>query len=59
MNGAQWGTDYANRAGSTKSNMFDNTPEETKYIYTDYDTAGQQLHGENLYAITLRRDQSD
>ena len=32
MNGAQWGTDYANRAGSAKSNMFDNAPDETKYI---------------------------
>jgi hypothetical protein len=53
VNNARWGTDYLNRAGTAKSNMYDNRPEETKYIYTDYDTAGKQLNGENSYTITF------
>jgi hypothetical protein len=56
-NNAQWGTDYLNRTGTAKSNMYDNTPDETKYIYTDYDAAGNQLHGGNLYAISFPKGQ--
>ncbi len=52
-NNAQWGTDYLNRTGTSKSNMYDNKPDETKYIYTDYYDAGDQLHGGKLYAITF------
>ena len=37
--------------------MYDNRPEETKYIYTDNDTAGQPMNGGNLYAITFAKDQ--
>ena len=33
-NGARWGTDYLSRAATAKSNMYDNAPEETRYIYT-------------------------
>ena len=40
VNNAQWGTDYFNRTGTAKSNMFDNRPNETQYIYTDDDSAG-------------------
>ncbi len=57
VNGAKWGTDYANRTGTAKSNMYDNLPEETKYIYTDDDSLGKQLNGENTYAITFPKDQ--
>jgi hypothetical protein len=57
VNNARWGTDYLNRAGTAKSNMYDNKPDETKYIYTDYDTAGQQLDGKNNYAITFPKGQ--
>jgi hypothetical protein len=51
VNGAEWGTDYLNRTGSAKTNMYDNRPEETKYIYTDDDSQGQQLNGQNTYAV--------
>ena len=30
VNNAEWGTDYLNRTGTAKSNMYDNRPEETK-----------------------------
>jgi len=57
VNNAQWGTDYLNRAGTAKSNMYDNKPDETKYIYRDLDSQGQQLHGENLYTVTFLKGQ--
>ena len=47
VNNAQWGTDYLNRTGTSMSNMYDNMPEETKYIYRDFDSQGQQLDGKN------------
>ena len=52
-NNAQFGTDYFNRTGTAKSNMFDNKPTETQYIYTDNDSAGASLDGRNSYAITF------
>jgi hypothetical protein len=55
VNGAKWGTDYSNRTGGAKSNMYDNSPQETKYIYTDDDSAGQQLNGQNNYTITFAK----
>jgi hypothetical protein len=58
VNNAQWGTDYLNRTATAKSNMFDNRPEETKYIYTDNDSAGSQLDGQNAYAITFAKGQT-
>jgi hypothetical protein len=45
VNNAEWGTDYLNRTATAKSNMFDNLPTETKYIYTDDDSQGKQLTG--------------
>jgi hypothetical protein len=57
VNNAHWGTDYLNRAGTAKSNMYDNRPEETKYIYTDNDSAGKQLNGRNSYAVTFAKGQ--
>src|SRR5262249_48609198 len=45
VNNAQWGVDYFNRTGTSKSNMFDNRPSETQYFYTDNDAAGDQLQG--------------
>ena len=57
VNNAQWGTDYLNRTGTAKTNMYDNRPEETKYIYTDDDSQGQQLNGQNTYAITFAKGQ--
>jgi hypothetical protein len=57
IDGAEWGTDYLNRTGSAKTNMYDNRPEETKYIYTDDDSQGQQLNGQNTYAVTFAKGQ--
>jgi hypothetical protein len=55
VNNAEWGTDYLNRTGTAKSNMYDNRPEETKYIYTDDDSQGQQLDGQHTYAVTFAK----
>jgi len=57
VNNAQWGTDYLNRTGTAKSNMYDNKPDETKYIYRDFDSQGQQLHGKNNYTVTFAKGQ--
>ena len=57
VNNARWGTDYLNRTGTSKSNMFDNAPNETKYIYRDYDSQGQQLDGKNNYTVTFPKGQ--
>jgi hypothetical protein len=46
VNNARWGTDYLNRTASAKSNMYDNLPEEPKYIYTDNDNQGRRLDGQ-------------
>jgi hypothetical protein len=53
VNNAEWGTDYLNCTATAKSNIYDNRPEETKYIYTDDDSEGKQLIGQNTYAITF------
>lgn len=55
VNNAEWGTDYLNRTGTAKSNMYDNRPEETKYIYTDDDNQGHQLNGQNGYTVTFAK----
>jgi hypothetical protein len=52
-NNARFGTDYYNRTGTAKSNMLDNKPTETQYFYTDGDSAGAPLSGQNNYAITF------
>jgi hypothetical protein len=54
-NGARWGTDYLSRAATAKSNMFDNAPEETRYIYTDFDSTGQRLNGADRYSVTFAK----
>jgi hypothetical protein len=57
-NGARWGTDYLSRAATARSNMYDNAPEETRYIYTDFDSQGARLNGNNRYAVTFAKDQT-
>ncbi len=52
-NNARFGTDYFNRTGTTKSNMFDNQPNETQYFYTNNDSTGLLLDGRNSYEITF------
>ncbi|GGC68264.1 DUF1254 domain-containing protein [Chelatococcus reniformis] len=56
-NNAQFGVDYFNRTGTSKSNMFDNRPNETQYFYTDFDGAGGQLTGSGSYEITFTAGQ--
>jgi hypothetical protein len=56
-NGARWGTDYLSRTATAKSNMYDNAPEETRYIYTDFDSSGQRLSGANRYTVTFPKGQ--
>jgi len=57
VNNAQWGTDYLNRTATAKSNIWENRPNETKYIYRDLDSRGQQLVGRNLYTVTFPKGQ--
>jgi hypothetical protein len=54
-NGACWGTDYLSRTATARSNMFDNAPEETRYIYTDFDAQGRRLDGANRYSVTFAK----
>jgi hypothetical protein len=54
-NGARWGTDYLSRAATARSNMYDNAPEETRYIYTDFDSTGRRLNGANRYTVTFAK----
>jgi hypothetical protein len=51
------GVDYYNRTATSKSNMFDNRPNETQYICTDNDSSGQQLEGSKTVAITFAAGQ--
>ena len=37
--------------------MFDNTPNETQYFYTDLDSSGQQLGGTENYSVTFAAGQ--
>lgn len=54
---AEFGLDYFNRAGTAKSNMFDNRPTETQYFYTDTESAGGQLNGRSSYTVTFPASQ--
>ncbi len=54
-NGARWGVDYLSRAATARSNMYDNAPEETRYIYTDFDADGKRLNGTNSYAVRFAK----
>ncbi|WEJ69924.1 DUF1254 domain-containing protein [Pseudomonas sp. PSE14] len=56
-NNAQFGIDYFNRVGTSKSNMFDNRPNETQYFYTDFDHGGAQLNGAHSYEVTFAAGQ--
>lgn len=56
--GANWGYDYLSRAATAKSNMYDNAPQETRYIYTDFDSSGQRLNGAQAYTVTFPAGQT-
>lgn len=57
VNNAKAGHDYFNRAGTAKSNMFDNKPNETQYYYTDMDGEGNALEGSSTYEISFAAGQ--
>jgi hypothetical protein len=57
-NGANWGYDYLSRAATAKSNMYDNAPNETRYIYTDFDSTNQRLNGAHAYTVTFPTGQT-
>jgi hypothetical protein len=52
-NNAHYGVDYFNRTGTAKSNMFENKQNETQYFFTDNDSAGTALDGNQCYEITF------
>jgi len=56
-NNGHFGTDYIVRAAISKSNMYENAFEETKYIFTDFDSKGKALNGNSLYSITFKKGQ--
>jgi len=57
-NGANWGYDYLSRLATAKSNMYDNAPQETRYIYTDFDSTNQRLNGAHTYTVTFAPGQT-
>jgi hypothetical protein len=57
-NGANWGYDYLSRTATARSNMYDNAPQETRYIYTDFDSSGQRLGGAHAYTVTFPAGQT-
>jgi hypothetical protein len=57
-NGARWGVDYISRAATARSNMYDNGPEETRYIYTDFDLDGERLNGAHAYMVTFPKGET-
>lgn len=59
-NGARWGFDYLSRTASAKSNIYDNAPNETRYLYTDVDQQGVRLSGARnaAYTVTFPKGQT-
>jgi hypothetical protein len=57
-NEAAFGTDYFTRTAVAKSNIFVNSPNETKYYYQDLDVKGGRLNGANRYAVTFVKGQT-
>jgi len=53
INGAKFGTDYFTRTAVAKSNIFVNSPNETKYFYQDLDSTGARLNGAHQYTVTF------
>jgi hypothetical protein len=57
---AEWGTsyeDYLHRTATARSNMFESRPHRTRYFYTDKDSQGEPLNGQNVYAINFAAGQ--
>lgn len=56
-NGAEFGTDYYTRLAVARTNIFVNTPRETKYFYNQTDQDGADLDGDRAYTMTFRAGQ--
>ena len=54
-NEAAFGTDYFTRTAVAKSNIFVNSPNETKYFYQDLDADGARLNSGNRYTVTFAK----
>jgi hypothetical protein len=54
-NEAAFGTDYFTRTAVAKSNIFVNSPNETKYFYQDLDATGVRLNGNHGYTVTFAK----
>ncbi|MET4385246.1 hypothetical protein ABIB73_000981 [Bradyrhizobium sp. F1.4.3] len=50
---ADFGADYVVRTAVSKSNMYENRFNETKYVFTDTDAEGTPLNGNSTYALTF------
>jgi hypothetical protein len=57
-NEAAFGTDYFTRTAVAKSNIFVNSPNETKYFYQDLDASGARLNGAIRYTVTFAKGQT-
>ena len=57
-NEAAFGTDYFTRTAVAKSNIFVNSPNETKYFYQDLDDSGARLNNANRYVVTFAKNQT-
>jgi hypothetical protein len=53
VDNAAFGADYAIRTAVSKSNMYENRYNETKYIFTDNDSDGKLLNGNSSYSVTF------
>jgi hypothetical protein len=56
--GAAFGTDYFTRTAVARSNIFVNSPNETKYFYQDLDERGERLNGARKYTLTFPRGET-
>jgi hypothetical protein len=57
-NEAAFGTDYFTRTAVARSNIFVNSPNETKYFYQDLDAAGERLNGARSYTVTFAKGET-
>jgi len=57
-NESAFGTDYYTRTAVAKSNIFVNSPNETKYYHQDLDVKGERLNGADRYAVRFAKDQT-
>jgi hypothetical protein len=54
-NEAAFGTDYFMRTAVAKSNIFVNSPNETKYYYQGLDATGERLNSDKRYRVTFAK----